>query len=135
MKTVIPTRRMGGDATQRRGNAGALENVANQTAVSHVSHRPLEITHGAISTFPLRRRRGPCIRNPKTKRLRLAPYGRSPQCKEKEELLEAGADTAGCPFFRRRSGNAGSKKRACRNRVRQGINHVFWVGFLWPVLK
>jgi hypothetical protein len=28
-----------------------------------------------------------------------------------------------------------NEKRACRNRLRQGINQVFWVGLLWPVLK
>jgi hypothetical protein len=34
-----------------------MENVENQTAVSRVSHRPLEIAQGAIPTFPPRRRR------------------------------------------------------------------------------
>jgi hypothetical protein len=41
---------------ERRGNAGAVEAVENQTAVFHRSHRPLEIAHSAISTFPQRRR-------------------------------------------------------------------------------
>ena len=41
---------------ERRGNAGAVEAVENQTAVSHRSHRPLEIAHSAIPTFPQRRR-------------------------------------------------------------------------------
>ena len=27
------------------------------------------------------------------------------------------------------------KERACRNHHRQGINYVFWVDFLWPVLR
>jgi hypothetical protein len=41
---------------ERRGNAGAVEAVENQTTVSHRFHRPLEIAHFAISTFPQRRR-------------------------------------------------------------------------------
>jgi hypothetical protein len=28
-----------------------------------------------------------------------------------------------------------NQKKACRNHLRQGINQVFWVGLLWPVLK
>jgi hypothetical protein len=83
MKTVIQGRGTGGDAAERGGNAGAMENVENQSAVSHVSHRPLEIAQSAISTFPPRRRRFP-LSEPKTKASRLAPFGRSPQPQESE---------------------------------------------------
>ncbi len=44
-----------GKTTERRGNDRAMENLENQTAVSHVSRRPLEIAKGAIPTFPQRR--------------------------------------------------------------------------------
>jgi hypothetical protein len=73
----------GEDNAKRGGNAGAMENVENQTAVSHVSHRPLEIAQGAIPTFPPRRRRFPLLGNRKTKTQRLAPFGRSPQYDER----------------------------------------------------
>ena len=38
----------------RGGNAGAMGNAENQTAVSRVSHSPLEIAKVAIPTFPPR---------------------------------------------------------------------------------
>ena len=98
MRTVIQRRDTGGDVAKRGGNAGAMENLENQTAVSHVSHRPLEIAQGAISTFPPRRRRFPLQANNWT-------------------------------------GKSWLEKRACPSPLRQGINQVFWVGLLWPVLK
>lgn len=57
---------------------GPWKNLENQTAVFHVSHRPLEIANSAISTFPPRRRRFPIhgIRKTKTK-TPLAPSWRS----------------------------------------------------------
>ena len=27
------------------------------------------------------------------------------------------------------------QQNSCRTRLRQGINHMFWVGRLWPLLK
>jgi hypothetical protein len=39
----------------RGGNDGSVETMENQAAVSHGSHRPLEIAHRTISTFPPRR--------------------------------------------------------------------------------
>jgi len=38
-----------------------MEKVENQTAVSHLSHSPLEIANHAIPTFPQRRQRGFCF--------------------------------------------------------------------------
>ena len=35
----------------------------------------------------------------------------------------------------RLDGKMMANKNSCRNRLRQGINHVFWVGLLWPVMK
>ena len=75
MRTMLKGRVPGEDVAKRGGNAGAMENVENQTAVSHVSHRPLEITQGAISTFPPRRRRFPPSEEPK-KELAETPSGR-----------------------------------------------------------
>jgi hypothetical protein len=98
MRIVMQRRDPGQDHAKRGGNAGAMENVENQTAVSHVSHRPLEIAQNAIPTFPPRRRRFPHQAN-------------------------------------NRTGKCWLEKRACRNPLRQGINQVFWVGLLWPVLK
>jgi hypothetical protein len=83
MQTVLERRGSRVDVAERGGNAGAMENVENQTAVSHVSHRPLEIAQSAIPTFPPRRRRFPLLGNPKTKTQRLAPFGRSPQYDER----------------------------------------------------
>ena len=53
-----------GPPCQARWKCRAMENVENQPAVSHVSHGPLEIAKGAISTFPPRRRRFPLLGNP-----------------------------------------------------------------------
>lgn len=87
-----------------------MENLENQTALSQVSHRPLEIAKSAISTFPPPRRRSPSLKN-----------------EDKNQ------DTRGRTSFLDRKTMA--SKNTCRNRLRQGINHVFWVSFLWPVLK
>jgi hypothetical protein len=75
MRTVIQRKGTREDAAKRGGNAGAMENLENQTAVFHVSHRPLEIAQGAISTFPPRRRRFPHQKNRK-KELAETPSGR-----------------------------------------------------------
>jgi len=71
---------------QRRGNAGAVEAVENQTAVSHRFHRPLEIAHSAISTFPQRRRLSSLI-GKETNTPPLAFVGRSGQ--EQDRRKEA----------------------------------------------
>jgi len=34
-----------------------------------------------------------------------------------------------------KAGGRPPERTACRNHLRQGIDEVFWVGFLWPVLK
>jgi hypothetical protein len=36
---------------------------------------------------------------------------------------------------RRRRSFIRIQEKACRNPLRHGINHVSWVGLLWPVLK
>jgi hypothetical protein len=61
---------------ERRGNAGAVEAVENQTAVFHRSHRPLEIAHFAISTFPPRRQLFSLIQE-ETNTPPFASFGRS----------------------------------------------------------
>lgn len=68
------------EITERRGNDGAVENLENQTAVSHVSLRPLEIANRAIPTFPLCRRRSPLHEYGKQK-----PRHRSPPPGAREE--------------------------------------------------
>ena len=61
---------------ERRGNAGAVEAVENQTAVFHRSHRPLEIAPFAISTFPPRRQLFSLIQE-ETNPRPCASFGRS----------------------------------------------------------
>jgi len=57
-----------------------MENLENQTAVSHLSHRPLEIAKDAIPTFPPRRRWSPFHEYGKQKtKTPFAPSGRSRQ--------------------------------------------------------
>jgi len=87
--------------------------VENQTAVSPSFPPPLGNRPGAIPTFPPRQRRFP-LSEPKTNASRLAPFGAHRNAKKARRP---------------------PKERACRNHHRQGINYVFWVDFLWPVLR
>ena len=56
MQTVLERRGSRGDVAKRGGNAGAMENVENQTTVSHVSHRAGDGSH--FSQIQKRRRNG-----------------------------------------------------------------------------
>jgi hypothetical protein len=112
-----------------------MENVENQTAVyprfpPPLGNRPRRDFH--IPTAPAT---VPFSRKPKNQKVAARAFRALTAVPKKEEAAaaEGGHDH---PAFRLKPGlEKLFEKRACQNRVRRGINHLFCVGFLWPVLK
>ena len=95
---------------ERCGNAGAVEAVENQTTVFHRLHRPLEIAHFAISTFPQRRRLFSLIQT-ETNTSPCASVGRSGQEQDRRKEASGSVRRRRQPALVSGSSRIGNKSR------------------------
>jgi hypothetical protein len=95
---------------ERCGNAGDVEAVENQTTVFHRFHRPLEIAHFAISTFPQRRRLFSLIQT-ETNTPPFASVGRSGQEQDRRKEASGSVRRRRQPALVSGSSRIGNKSR------------------------